>query len=102
MNAITEMHGILEQMVESATRRDKQRVLELNTLYRALIPKVYHTPLTQLYFEYDNCRHSCVMSVTMLENLNEQLVSDAKQRLARIPKSLSVNFKYFLANLNLI
>ncbi len=86
MSAIKEMYSVLEQMVESAARGDKQRVLELNKDYNALVPKVYHAPPIQSDLEYDNCRISCVTSVGILEHLREQLVLDARERFSKIPK----------------
>ena len=85
MTAIKKMYQVLEQMIESADREDKERVLTLNKLYEGLIPRVYHKPLTPLDLEYDNCRQSCVMSLQM-RNMRERLLSDAKERFSRIPK----------------
>jgi len=85
MTQIKEMYNLLERMVESAIRSDKEEVLELNTSYEALVPKVYHDPITALELDYDNCRQSCVMSVTM-PNMREKFVSDAKERFSKIPK----------------
>jgi hypothetical protein len=85
MTEIRQMYRILEEMLDSATRGDKQRVKELNASYEALVPKTYHSPLRPSDLAYDNCRQSCVMSFSM-PTLREKFISDAKERLSNIPK----------------
>ena len=74
MSEIKQLHQLLEEMVKSATNGDKEKVLELNRRYEQLVPRAYHKPPTKLDLEYDNCRQSCVMSVTMLKDFNERLI----------------------------
>ena len=88
MSELKRMYQVLEQMVLGAEKRNVEQVLELNNEYATLAGRVYHKPLTPLEFEYDNCRVSCVMSVTMLSDRHTELVLNAKERLSRIPKPL--------------
>lgn len=81
-----QMYQILGEIVKSAELMDKDKVLRLNGKYKSLTPKVYGKPLTELDFQYDNCRNACVMSVTMLKESHEELISDAKKRLSELPK----------------
>jgi len=86
MNELKQMYQVLEQMVLGAEKRNVGRILELNEKYEALARRVYHKSLTELEFKYDNCRNSCLMSVTMLSDWHTELVSDAKERFSKIPK----------------
>jgi len=85
MTEIKQMYDILEEMVESAIKGDKDKVRELNNSYEDLVPKVYHDQLRPLELEYDNCRQSCVMSMSM-PNMRERFISDAKERFSKIAK----------------
>jgi len=80
------MHGLLWEMIESAERNDRERMLQLNGMYEILALKAFSEPRTKLDYEYDNCRQSCVLSVTMLKKQHDESVSDAKSRFSRIPK----------------
>jgi len=86
MSELKQMYQLLKQMVQSAEVGDKTKITQLNEAYEKLVSKVYHNPLTPLESRYDNCRHSCVMSVTMLNHMHKKLVANAKQRFARLPQ----------------
>lgn len=86
MSKIKQMYHLLEEMVESAAKGDKEKVLELNISYETLVPKVYHDPRTPLDLEYENCRQSCVVSVTMFKDQHNKFVADAKERFSKISK----------------
>jgi len=85
MIEIRRMYHILEEMIDSAIKGDQERIRELNASYEALVPKVHHKSRKPLELEYDNCRQSCVMSVSM-PNMRERFISDAKERFSKIPK----------------
>jgi hypothetical protein len=85
MTEIKKMYHILEEMVDRAIKGDKEKIKELDGSYEELVPGVYHRPLSPLDLEYDNCRQSCVMSVSM-PNMRERFISDAKKRFSKIPK----------------
>ena len=86
MANITKMHRLLEEMIKSTESRDTKTVLDLNARFEESYSIARHELPKQLELEYDNCRLSCVLSVTMSKDYYEMFVSDAKERFSRIPK----------------
>lgn len=80
------MYQLLEEMIKNAEEGNTEKVLELNKLYNSLAPRIYHDPPTGLELEYDVCRQSCVMSLTMFKHDHKAVVLDSKQRFSKIPK----------------
>ena len=85
MTALQEMYAILEDMVGCAQQHQSGKVSELNESFEALVPKVYHNPVTEMDLLYDNCRQSCLM-VSTIPGMREQFLTDAKERFSKIPK----------------
>jgi len=81
-----QLYHLLEQMVESAESNEPAKVSALHEQYKKLRPRVYSKPMADLDYQYDNCRISCISSVTLLSSHHKDLVKDAKARLAEIPK----------------
>lgn len=80
-----EMYSLLERMIESAEKKDKEEVLKLNESFEKIVPDVCHYPPTDLDLKYDNCRQSCVMALKM-PGMYKKFISDAKDRFSKIPK----------------
>jgi len=55
-------------MIENAAESDKKRVLTINKSYEKLSLNVYSKLEDSLRLQYDNCRKSCILSVTMLKD----------------------------------
>ena len=76
-----EMYNILENILKSILINDENKVQELNKDYENLTIIKYHTPLEA---EYDGCRISFVLSLTMPNK--DEYISDGKKRFYNIPK----------------
>ncbi len=86
MKRITRMRTLLGEMIESAEKGERERVLQLNRVYDILSQRVYLWPNpAELDLAYENCRQSSLFSVTMPE-LRGEFLKDARERYARIPK----------------
>lgn len=79
------MYTLLGEMIESAEKGERERVLQLNKVYDILSRRAYSWPPTGLDLAYENCRQSGLFSVTMPE-LRDEFLEDARERYARIPK----------------
>jgi len=86
MSRIKDLYNLLEQMIQGAERNEEEKVLELQRTYEKLVSKIFKNLESELNLSYDNCRQSCVLSVTMLKKQHYELISDAKRRFSRIPK----------------
>ena len=105
MTKIKQMYNILEEMVESAVKGDKEKVLELNEAYDRLLPKIRYIPDMQqrvesespdellpdisyipksLHVDYNFCVVYSLMSV-IVPNLREESISLIKERFSKIP-----------------
>lgn len=85
MTAMREMYLTLKEMVDCAVHGESERVLELNTSFEALVPRVRHESGAELDPTYDNCRQSCVLPYTM-KCLNRRFLNDARKRFSTIPE----------------
>lgn len=81
-----EMRKLLKSMIESAEKGERGKVLELNRSYENLISKVYYERFTEPGLDFDNCRQSAVMAVTM-PGMHKKFISDAKKRFSKLPKN---------------
>lgn len=79
------MYYLLEEMIDSASRNNKQRVRRLNSIYDSLVDKTYSDPPTDLDLKYDNCRASCVVSFSM-PWMRDKFLLDATMKFSSIPK----------------
>jgi len=105
MTKIKQMYNILEEMIESAVKGDKEKVLELNEAYDRLLPKIRYIPDMQqrvesespdellpdisyipksLHVDYNFCVVYSLMSV-IVPNLREESISLIKERFSKIP-----------------
>ena len=105
MTKIKQMYNLLEEMVESAVKGDKEKVLELNEAYDRLLPKIRYIPDMQqrvesespdellpdisyipksLHVDYNFCVVYSLMSV-IVPNLREESISLIKERFSKIP-----------------
>ena len=80
------MYGLLEEMLGSAERRDREAVLKLNRSLEPLILKRYRTLKDSLGREYDNCRQSCILPFTTLPSQYDAFMADAKKRFSKLKK----------------
>lgn len=86
MKRITRMYALLGEMIKSAERADKERILQLNKVYDILSRRVYSWPRpTELDLAYENCRQSSLFSVTMPE-LRGEFLKDAGEGYAKISR----------------
>jgi hypothetical protein len=77
-----QLQKLLTEMLVSAKAKDKDRTDELSTKFDGLLHQVFPNPTTQKA-DYDNCRQSCVVSLTFNE-MYDICMADAEERYKRL------------------
>jgi hypothetical protein len=85
-DAVNQSYVVLEEMVRCAQAGDRRGVARLHE--RLNPSKLYARMTEEVAGDYDNCRQSCTLGGTFLMPDAEQALKDAKERFARIPKTL--------------
>jgi len=83
------MYDILEQIFKAVRKKEIDKIGPLNKTFESLIPPPENR--TQIIYDYDNCRQSCVMATESLkvgkEDMYKMFVKDARERFDKIRQS---------------
>lgn len=80
------MYEILEQMLDATEKKEIEKLKELDKSFESLLSPLERR--TELDYEYDNCRQSCIMTVQALcskkEKMYNMFIKDARERFDKI------------------
>lgn len=83
MADMTEIKHVLEQMVQSAEKKEKVVFKSLCDRFSHLISVTFHEPMTPIERDYDLCAQSCLYAVSEFVPY-EQAMEDVHERLDQI------------------
>ncbi len=78
------LQELLTEMIASAKAKNKDRILELDPIFDDLLHQTFSDTTDEVRRSYDNCRQSCVTSLTMFPEMYKTCMADAEERYKKL------------------
>ena len=81
-----QLHQLLIEILAAARVKDKDRVLELDPKFEALLSQTFPDATAERN-QYDDCRQSCVTSLTLFTEMYDTCMKNAEERYQKLTNS---------------